>query len=131
MRLERERSGGWPEAEIRAHLTSMRQAYDGVTAAAYFVEVPGTFHSNFTDVPNWSPLMSRLGVAGPIDGDRAHAIVNAFGVAFFDRHLKGHSLESLTRAVAEYRDAHFESRHDALGQRWPPSAPRSPSRALH
>ena len=114
MRLERQRSGGWPEAEIAAHLTSMRAAYTGARDAAYVVQIPRTFHSNFTDVPNWSPLMSRLGVAGPIDHERAHAIINAFGLAFFDRHLKGHSLDSLAHAVAKYSDAHFESRNVAL-----------------
>ncbi len=56
MRLERKRSGGWPENEINAHLTSMCAAYDGNKFDAYLLQLPGAFHSNFTDVPLWSPL---------------------------------------------------------------------------
>ena len=50
-RLERQRSGGWPETEIEAHQTSMRAVYGSLPGPGYFVQVPGTFHLNFTDAP--------------------------------------------------------------------------------
>ena len=52
MRLERQRSGGWPEDEIKVHLASMRAVYDSLPGAGYFVQVSGMFHSNFMDLPN-------------------------------------------------------------------------------
>lgn len=89
MRLERQRAGGWPDAEIEAHQTTMRTVYEGLSGAGYFVRVPGMFHSNFTDIANWTPLAPQLGLSGPIDGRRAHEIINAYSLAFFDRHLLG------------------------------------------
>ena len=77
MRLERRRSGGWTEADISEHQTSMRTAFANSHDAGYFLQVPGIFHVNLTDIPYWSPLLPRLGVTGPIDAKRAHKIINA------------------------------------------------------
>ena len=110
MRLERQRAGGWPDAEIEAHQTSMRAVYEGLSGAGYFVRVPGMFHSNFTDIANWTPLAPQLGLAGPIDGQRAHGIVNAYSLAFFDRHLPGRPAKLLDGPAKQYPEALFESR---------------------
>jgi predicted dienelactone hydrolase len=110
MRLERDRAGGWPEQEIQAHLTSMRAVYEGLPGAGYFVQVPGMFHSNFLDVPLWSPLASSIGLAGTIDGRRAHGIINAYSLAFFDRHLKGQTASLLGGPSKQYPEALFEAR---------------------
>lgn len=110
MRLEHKRSGGWSEVEIEAHLTSMRATYESLSHSAYFVSVPGTFHSNFTDVPNWTPLAPWLNLTGPIDGQRAHAIINAYSLAFFDRHLMGRAEKLLDGPAEQYPEVLFESR---------------------
>jgi hypothetical protein len=108
MRLERQRAGGWPEAEIQAHQTSMRAVYEGLPGAGYFVRVPGMFHGNFTDIAIWTPMASLLGAAGPIDPWRAHDIVNAYTLAFFDRHVDGRPAKLLEGPAGEYPDAVFE-----------------------
>jgi len=110
MRLERERAGGWSEADIEAHQTSMRAVFASVPRAGYFVQVPGTFHSNFMDVPNWTPLASWLNLAGPIDGQRAHDIINAYSLAFFDHHLLGRPAALLDGPAERYPEVQFESR---------------------
>ena len=110
MRLERQQVGGWPEAEIEAHQTSMRAVYEGLMGDGYFVRVPGTFHFNFTDIPNWTPLAPMLGLAGPIDALRAHDIVNAYSLAFFDRHLLSRPAKLLDGQAQQYPEAIFESR---------------------
>ena len=110
MRLERQRSGGWSEAEIDAHQTSMRAVYEGLTGAGYFVRVPGMFHSNFTDIPIWTPLATQLGIAGPLDGQRAHEIVNGYSLAFFERHLMDRPGKLLDGSSPQYPEAIFESR---------------------
>lgn len=110
MRLERQRAGGWPEAQIQAHQTSMRAVFEGLTGDGYFVRVPGMFHSNFTDIAIWTPLAQRLGLAGPIDPQRAHAIINAYSLAFFDRHLQGRPAPLLDGPATLYPEAQLESR---------------------
>ena len=110
MRLERQRSGGWSDAEIDAHQTSMRAAYEGLTGAGYFVRVPGMFHSNFTDIPIWTPLATQLGIAGPLDGQRAHEIVNGYSLAFFERHLTDRPGKLLDGPSPMYPEAILESR---------------------
>ena len=110
MRLERQQSDGWPEAEIEAHQTSMRAAYQSLSGWGYFVRVSGMFHLNFTDMPLWSPLGAQLGLAGPIDGQRAHRIVNAYSLAFFERHLLNQPLNWLDGSEGRFPEVTFESR---------------------
>lgn len=87
--MHRER---WPDAEVRLHLDTMRAVFESLPAPATFVQVHGMFHLNLTDFPRlFSPLTSRLGLTGPIDGRSAHAIINAYTVAFFDRRLRDRS----------------------------------------
>ena len=101
---------GWPQAEIDEHLTTMRAVFERLTGDGYFVRAPGMFHANLTDIPRWSPLWSWLGVTGPIDGERAHSIINAYSLAFFDRHLKGRSAALLDGPAEQYPEILFEAR---------------------
>jgi predicted dienelactone hydrolase len=110
MRLERQRAGGWPDAEIEAHQSTMRAVYEGLSGDRYFVRVPGMFHSNFTDIASWTPLSRLLGLSGPIDEQRAHDIVNAYSLAFFDRHLLSRPATLLDAAAKQYPEVLFESR---------------------
>jgi predicted dienelactone hydrolase len=90
MRLERSRSGGWPESSITETLATMWAVFDAhKPGSAYYLDMPGMFHVNFTDAPFWSPLTVWLGLTGPVDGARMWRIVNAYTVAFFDEYLKG------------------------------------------
>ena len=101
---------GWPQMEIDEHQGTMRAAFDSLRGDGYFVQVPGMFHVNLTDVPYWSPLFSRLGVTGPINGQRAHNIVNAYSLAFFDRHLLGQPGVLLNRPTEKFPEVLFETR---------------------
>ena len=102
---------GWPQAEIDEHQTTMRAVFESMTGDGYFVRVPGMFHANLTDIPYWSPLWSWLGVTGPIAGQRAHSIINAYSLAFFDRHLRRRSTALLDGPAAEqYPEVLFEAR---------------------
>ena len=109
MRLERVRSGGWSERDIARTLSTMRATYER-SPQAYYVLVPGMFHVNMTDVPRWSPLMSRMGLTGPVDGGRVFSIVNAYSVAFFDRHLRGVPVPLLDGQPAAYPEVTFGAR---------------------
>ena len=108
MRLERRRAGGWSEAEISQHQTTMRATFEKAHAEAYFVQVPGMFHLNLTDVPYWSPISQHLGVAGPIDQRRAYKIINGYSLAFFDRHLRYKAAVPLDGLSKEYPEVIFQ-----------------------
>jgi len=110
MRLERRKAGGWPEAEIHAELSSNRAVFESLPGDGYFVEVPGMFHINYTDIPSWSPLWPLLGFAGPIGAQRAHSIINAYSLAFFDRHLKSQPATRFDGPTKQYPEVSFETR---------------------
>ena len=110
MRLERSRSGGWPEAEIAVHQTSMRTAFENLRDAGYFVQVPGMFHINMTDIPYWSPALRWLRVIGPIEAHRAHDIINAYSLAFFNRHLLDKPEKLLDGPAIQYPDVILNAR---------------------
>jgi platelet-activating factor acetylhydrolase isoform II len=110
MRLERERAGGWTEKDIEQHQTTMRLVYESLPGDGYFLQIPGMFHLNLTDFPYWSPVMSQIGMTGPIDAQRVFDIVNAYSVAFFDKHLKGQPSPLLDGSSQPYPEVIFESR---------------------
>lgn len=104
------REEGWSEADVDEHQTTMRGVFERLPAAGYFVQVPGMFHLDFTDAPLLSPLASRLGLSGSIDPHRAHAITNAYSLAFFDRHLKGRPAAPLDGPAEDFPEARLETR---------------------
>src|SRR5215216_1941469 len=110
MRLERRKAGGWPEAEIHAHLTTMRTVFESLPGDGYFVQVPGMFHLNLTDIPLLTPLVPRLGLSGPIGVQRAHSIINAYSLVFFDRHLKSQPATRFDGPTKKYPEVTFETR---------------------
>jgi hypothetical protein len=52
----------------------------------------------------------RCNASGPIGGDRAHRIINAYSVAFFDRHLNGEPRVLLDGPGDKYPEVIFETR---------------------
>ena len=118
MRLERERIGGWSEAEIKAHHVTMRATFESLRAPGYFVEVPDDSHLDFTDVPSWSPAFRWLRVTGPRDGKYAHRVINDYSLNFFDRHLLGKPGSLLDVPSTTYPDVTIDRHHP----RWPPES---------
>jgi pimeloyl-ACP methyl ester carboxylesterase len=111
MRLERQRSGGWSEADIAQTLTTMRAVFNkSLPGDGYYVQVPGMFHINFTDAAYWSPLLPLVGLVGPINAQRAYGIVNAYSLAFFDRYLEGSPAALLDGPSKQYPEVLFETR---------------------
>jgi hypothetical protein len=108
MRLERARSGGWSEKDIRQTLSTMQTAYaKAKPGSSYYVSIPGMFHINFTDAPYWSPFTSQLGLTGPINGQRGFDIVNAYSLAFFNTALKNQPFPLLTGLSKQYPEVNI------------------------
>lgn len=112
MRAERHRVGGWSDEEINAHHGSMRAALEGLRAPGWFIQVPRISHLDFTDVSLYSPVFKWMGATGPMDGPRAHRILNDYGLAFFDQHLRGRRSPLLDGRSHPYPDVTVE-RHVA------------------
>ena len=81
----------------------------GVFAAAQQALI-GSNYESFTDIANWTPIAEWLGLAGPIDPKRAHDIVNAYSLAFFDRHVNGRPAKLLDGSSTQFTEVVFESR---------------------
>lgn len=90
MRAERARIGGWTEADIVQHQTTMRDLVVRSAGPAVLADVDGFFHTNFTDAPLWSPILSWLGIAGPIAPSRGAEILTGITTSFFDATLRNH-----------------------------------------
>jgi hypothetical protein len=110
MRLEREVAGGWSEADIDEHLRTMRVVYEHLPGDGYYVQIPGSFHLDMTDAPLLSALVAWPGLTGPIGGDRAHRIVNAYSLAFFDRELRHEPAPLLDGPAQQFPEVTLESR---------------------
>jgi len=110
MRLEREKAGGWTEEDIKQTQTTMRSAYNSLPGDGYFVQIPGMFHIDLTDLSYASPFFPKIGFSGPIGIQRAHDIINTYSVAFFDKHLKGTTSTLLNRTTKQYPEVIFETR---------------------
>lgn len=100
MRAERVKTGGWSEADIASHQETMTSAYQA-SRQAWLVNIEGIFHLQFTDAPFGSPLLNQL-LSGPLDGGRAHEIVNTCTVEFLDQSLRGRRSAFLAGATTNH-----------------------------
>jgi predicted dienelactone hydrolase len=110
MRLERQTAGGWAEKDIEQTQTTMRAVYNSLPGDGYFVQIPGAYHIDFTDIDLLSPLFPTIGFSGPIGSQRTHDIVNAYSLAFFNKHLKGEPEALLNGPTTHYPEVTFEKR---------------------
>jgi predicted dienelactone hydrolase len=101
---------GWQQQDIDETQSTMRAVYDKLPSDGYLVLVPGMFHADFSDGPLLSPLTARLGISGSLRVDRAHEIVDAYSVAFFDRHLRGQAAPLLDGPDARFPEVLFAAR---------------------
>ncbi len=111
--IETMRSAGWSEADMEQHHATMRSLYGNLAGEGYFVTTHGMFHLNLTDAPLLLKVpLGALGLLGSIDVDKAHDIVKAYTLAFFDRHLKGHHGPVLDE-LDGFHEVKLESRQPA------------------
>jgi hypothetical protein len=111
------RQENWSEADIDQTVSTMQAVFNKEPAGdGYYVSIPGMFHVNFTDGPYFTPLAPLLNppFAGPINAQRGFDIVNAYSLAFFDQHLKGHPTALLAGPSKQYPEVLFSSR--GIGQ---------------
>ena len=97
-----------PAAKATSYLPNI-SAFNNARSAAYSLCIENSGHLNFTDLPRISPLLSRMLGVGTIDSLECIKIVNAYSLAFFDKHLKQQP-SSLLDGAAVYKEAEFQKR---------------------
>jgi len=98
----------WAPADITQTLDTMQAVYQkSQPGDGYYVSIAGMFHVNFTDAPLFTPLAPQLGFAGPIDGQRGFAIINAYSLAFFNHSLEGQQAGLLDGPAQQYPEVLF------------------------
>jgi pimeloyl-ACP methyl ester carboxylesterase len=100
-------SEDWGSDENKDRFNQLYTQWEG---DAFNLEIMGTRHFDFSDLPLLSPLSPWLGLKGPIDGQRVLRIINAYAVAYFDAYLKGVDSLLLVRETADYPEVEFEKR---------------------
>jgi pimeloyl-ACP methyl ester carboxylesterase len=78
-----------------------------VTHDWYDLTIAGTDHGNFSDLVLGGPALP-----GRIHPRRAHSIINAYTLAFFERYLKGLNGPLLDGPSDEYPEVEFRSKRD-------------------
>jgi predicted dienelactone hydrolase len=104
------RREGWSESDVEETHRTMRAVFERLPGAGYIVLVPGMYHTDFSDLPLFSPLAKPLGLSGSLDPHRAREIPDAYALAFFDRHLEGRQAPLLDGPSERFPDVLFESR---------------------
>ena len=81
--------------------------YGSLSGGGYNLEIAGTRHYDFSDLPLLSPLSPWFGLKGPIDGRRVLEIISQYTVAFFDEQMKGERSVLLEGPNPEYPEVEF------------------------
>lgn len=99
--------GRFGQDQITAPLMSFTSADTGYgTAGPYYqATVDGFAHMSFADDPVW-PLPPEVAFA---NGERVVAVVRAFTLAFFDKHLKGEDVTLLDGASDDFPEVTVEA----------------------
>jgi hypothetical protein len=87
----------------------LKEIYNGLPAGGYHAIILGTRHYDFTLMPLLTPLAPLLKLKGPLEGNRTLQIVTDYLIAFFDRELKGQSVQLLNGPSPDYPEVKFES----------------------
>jgi predicted dienelactone hydrolase len=93
----------WDENEA-----SFQQLVEARLTVAYDLELAGTVHYDFTDVPLFSPLSSLLGLSGEIGAQRLMEANRAYSLAFFDETLRGRKASLLDGPSSAFPEVLFE-----------------------
>jgi hypothetical protein len=73
----------------------------------YHLTIAGSLHMNFSDRPLFSPIRRLTGV-GTINSGRSMQIINAYTLAFFEKHLNGRQERLLDGPSTDFPEAQFK-----------------------
>jgi dienelactone hydrolase len=82
-------SQGWVDDTDSKNTRLFEQFRASLVQSIHVIGIKGTTHYDFSDLPMLSPVASRLGLKGPLNGKRVIEITNAYLIDFFNLTLKG------------------------------------------
>jgi hypothetical protein len=100
-------SQAWTDDTDSLNNRQFKLFYESSPQALGVISIEGTSHYDFSDLPRLSPLASRLGLKGPIDGKRVTTILDDYLLSFFEASLRGGSSELLTMEPSKYDEVEF------------------------
>ena len=96
----------WPSDENLERFTPFaQQGYP----KPLVLSVLGSDHYDFSDLPLLSPLAHRIGLKGPINGNRMISLVDTYLLAYFDQMLKDHPSDLLSSPSSDYPEVIYQS----------------------
>jgi dienelactone hydrolase len=78
----------------------------------YCITVMESKHENFMDLSVYSPLLKYTGLLGNMDGQKMLRIMNAYTLAFFERHLKGIDSPLLDGPSSDFPEVTLKARNN-------------------
>jgi len=98
------------DREVMAELVSMVRAWDSTFRASstndwYDVTIAKTTHGHFSDLTLFFPKN-----VAQLEPSRAHEIINAYTLAFFDKYLRGRDSDLLAGPSPSYPEVAFRKR---------------------
>ncbi|MCB0019757.1 MAG: hypothetical protein KDE09_18330 [Anaerolineales bacterium] len=102
------RQEGWAEADIDETQSTMHAVFSSLPVEGYLLSVPGLFHTDFSDAPLFTPLSSMMRLSGSHTVRRSHNIINAYTLAFFERHLRNRADTLLDSPSEQFPEAYLE-----------------------
>jgi len=78
----------WIEDKESRNNRTFKQFFEKLGPLSHVIEILGTIHSDFTDLPLLSTVAYQLGLKGSIDRDRMNVIINSYTYIFFYQTLE-------------------------------------------
>lgn len=78
----------WIEDKESRNNITFKQFFEKLGPLSHVIEILGTSHTDFTDLPLLSPIAYQLGLKGSIDRDRMNVIIDSFTYIFFFQSLE-------------------------------------------
>jgi predicted dienelactone hydrolase len=91
------------------NLARLDKIYSSANAPAYHLKFAGVLHADFGDYPLLTPLTGLLYERGMLNGERTLQVLDAYILAFFNKHLKNQPSPLLDGPSLEYPEVHFKS----------------------
>ena len=84
--------------------------FNDLTNGGYMLNIAGTAHFDFSDMPLFSPLTPQLNLSGTIDSTHSLTLMNEYILSFFNQQLKGKVAPLLERDDSPYPEVRFEGK---------------------
>jgi predicted dienelactone hydrolase len=90
------------------NLDQFNQLQNNSSGPVFRLEILGSAHYDFSDLPAFSPLAHALGLKGAIRGQRALKIISDYTLAFFGNYLMGLDTNLLDGPTAAYPEVFWK-----------------------